>query len=147
MRRLIIAAIAAIVMGAPTMAVAKTPSSSIIIEVDLVKEMTGAKSSVVLGWGSYSFYVNLRTNGSASRLTVTPTSITNGIAISLSDVKISFSAPAAYTVNGNTISRLHKTAETGDVVKITVSVWQPLGSPTVRLSYDYKAKDKDGVWR
>ena len=50
-------------------------------------------------------------------------------------------------VSEKTIRRDGKTAKAGDTIWITVSVWQPIGSPTVYLAYDYKARDASGVYR
>ena len=127
---------------------AKTvPANGTGVTVNLTKQMTGARPAVVLEWGSRTFGVTLKTNGSRSRLTVTPVSLVGGVAISTKDVRISFSAPADYAIDGNTIRRDGKTAKAGDTLWITVSVWQPIGSPTVYLAYDYKARDASGVYR
>jgi hypothetical protein len=142
MRKFIAALALGVAIVSPSAVAANTS-----VTVGLVKELSGAQSAVTLDWGSYTFPVVLKTNGSESYLTVRVTGLSNGIGVGASDVRISFSAPAAYSVSGNTVRRLHKTAKAGDVVYITVSVWQPIGSPRVSLSYIYKAKDAYGVYR
>ncbi len=138
--------IAAIVLGVSVMAPAAAQGNDTTVTVGLVKEMTGARSAVVLEWGSKTYGIVLKTNGIQSKLTVRAVS-TSGFGVSLADVKISFKAPDAYGISGNTISRRGKTSQYGDVIWVTVSGGFPVGSPTVYLQTTYQALDHKGVWR
>lgn len=126
---------AALLSGAAPAASAATSTC-----VALVASVTGA-TSTTLSWGSATIPLVVKTNAELGyRLAVTVVSVTNGTLIGIGDIGIGLTTSAA----GGTVSSSPPTAvatspvrtpSTGDTIKVRLSTWQPLGSPTVRISY------------
>ncbi|CAB4143829.1 hypothetical protein UFOVP464_1, partial [uncultured Caudovirales phage] len=74
------------------------------------------------------------------RVTVRATSILNGFATTLKDVKVEVTkirGVARSSATGSVACSTGKTTEQGDVYQVRVSVPLFLGSPMVKLSYDF----------
>ena len=137
MRRLITLAVLAITLGAP-MATKANDSS---VTVGLVAELNGKVPSVTLSWGSASFPITVKTNaGLGYRVVVRATNIINGFATTLSDVKVQVTkiqGTARCSAYSNVANSSGMTTKWGDVYQVRVSVPLFLGSPTVKLSYEF----------
>ncbi|CAB4189222.1 hypothetical protein UFOVP1189_16 [uncultured Caudovirales phage] len=107
----------------------------------LVAQIDGKLPSVTLAWGSASFPITVKTNAALGyRVTVRATSILNGFATTLKDVKVEVTkirGVARSSATGSVACSTGKTTEQGDVYQVRVSVPLFLGSPMVKLSYDF----------
>lgn len=108
--------------------------------VGLVAKVTGPKSTV-LSWGSGQIPLTVTTNASNGyKLTVKVTGVQNGIAIGVKDINITLKTSAGTGTTTSTppiatASSTKRTSSTGDQITVRLSTWQPLGSPTVSISY------------
>lgn len=134
MRKFITALAIGAMLMSPAAANARTN-----VDVKLVAKITGNVPSVTLAWGSATFPINVLTNAAKGyRVTVTPASMTGGIGVSLADVKVSISATSGCWTSGKQFGRDRRTSEYGDTAWVTISVWQPIGSPKVGLVYKFE---------
>ena len=135
MRKLFVA----LTLGVLLMVTGPVQAGGTGVTVGEVSSITGNLPAATLNWGSVTFPVTVKTNAAKGyRLVVKATSLTNGIAVALSDVKITVQAPSGCWSTGNSAGRDRRTGEFGDVIYVTVSVWQPVGSPKVTLSYVFE---------
>jgi len=106
----------------------------------LTAEIDGKLSSATLAWGSASFPIAVKTNAALGyRVTVRAISIVNGFATTLKDVKVEVTkihGTARSSATGNVACSSGRT-DPSDVYQVRVSVPLFLGSPTVKLSYDF----------
>jgi hypothetical protein len=131
--------ITALALGVMLMSPSVAGAAGTGATVGLVAKISGNVPSVTLSWGSATFPITVLTNASKGyRVTVTPVSLTNGIGVSLSDVKVSISATSGCWVSGKQFGRDRRTGQYGDVAWVTVSVWQPVGSPKVSFVYKFE---------
>lgn len=111
------------------------------VTVGLVAELNGKVPSVVLSWGSASFPITVKTNAAMGyRVVVKATSLINGFATTLSDVKVQVTkiqGTAQCSAFGSVATSTRRTTQFGDAYQVRVSVPLFLGAPTVKLSYEF----------
>ena len=111
-------------------------TSDTTVNVRRVTQIVGNRSSVTLAWGSATFPITVKTNASGGyHVTVIPVSLTGGVGVSLANVKVSISGAKGCWRTAREFGRETRTSASGDTAWVTISVWQPLGSPKVSLIY------------
>lgn len=107
------------------------------------KASVSGPTTTYLAWGSASMPLVVKTNAAFGyTLTVNIKSLTGGVVISANDVSIALQTTLSKgVVTTKTIGRVAsatstlRTNETGDLINVKLSTWQPLGSPKVTISY------------